>query len=306
MGSFKESSADFIGGKYEGGVKLILESEEDVKIFCDHWFSRYQDKIRFESAEVGESFESAEAGKKGGGGCAAVVRKVKEARGMQLIAFGIVDRDMLLGNGKLNIFWETNDQAFHEAKPYGEEIHVLRRWELENYLLKPEAFSMELACRLSRSPSPNISSNDFLHNEDDFVDITALTTFMVANGMENPKIGFAQTKSGQPLRNEISEHLGNKCSSLKGYSELSADIEKIRAFSEDEQTPEKRWDRLSRILDGKKTLNRICGQLSLKNKIKGLGYWEEMRGCLANRIASAKLIDDELVRLIERFCQEAK
>jgi hypothetical protein len=214
MGSFKDLSSDFIGSRYEGGVKVVLESEEDVRIFCDHWFAHRQDKLRFESAEDDG---------KGGGGCNAVVRKVKEARNQQLTAFGIVDRDMLLSDDKPEIFWETNDTKFHTALPYGELIHVLGRWELENYLLKPEALSAEVARRVSRSPTPTVNSGTLLDLEDDLVDVTALTTFMVGKQLKSPKPGFGQDRSGQELRDDIESHL-SKALPGTGYGHLSQEI----------------------------------------------------------------------------------
>ncbi len=141
MASFKSLSTDFIGSQYEGGVKIFLESGEDVRIFCDHWFADRQDKIRFESAEEGAT---------GSGGYNAVLRKVEQALDQRLTAFGIIDRDVLLADEKPDLFWETDDGKFESTVPYGDRIHVLRRWELENYLLKPKAVSAELACRVSR------------------------------------------------------------------------------------------------------------------------------------------------------------
>ena len=291
MASFKKLPTDFIGSQYEGGVKVILESEEDVRIFCDHWFADRQDKIRFESAEEGAL---------GGGGCSAVIRKVQQARNQQLIAFGIIDRDVLLADEKPEIFWETDDRRFDSATPYGDRIHVLRRWELENYLLKPEAFSAELACRVSRPPSPKVSSEFLLDLEDDLVDVTALTTFMVSKGKKSPKPGFGQDDSGKKLRDAIESHLSNVIPDTD-YSHLSSDIDKIRAFSVSEQEFDKRWERLTRLVDGKKALSRICDYLNHKFNIKSLCPWEEMRGCLADKIASRKVIDDELLKVIEDF-----
>ncbi|MDD5033541.1 MAG: hypothetical protein PHE55_02180 [Methylococcaceae bacterium] len=291
MGSFKDLSSDFIGSRYEGGVKVILESEEDVRIFCEHWFAHYQDRLRFESAEEGG---------KGGGGCSAVLRKVEEARNQHLSVFGIVDRDILLSDEKPEIFWETDDEKFHEAKPYGDLICVLRRWELENYLLKPEALSSELARRVTRSPAPSVNSETLLNLEDDLVDVTALTTFMVDNQLKSPNPGFGQDHSGQELRDDIERHM-NKALPGKGYNHLSENICRIKAFAENVHDPDRRWDRLTRALDGKKVLNRVCGYLRASHKIESLRYWEEMRGCLADRIASLKLIDEELVEVVKHF-----
>jgi hypothetical protein len=295
MGSFKRLRPDFIGSKYEGGVKVILESEEDVRIFSEHWFPHYQDKV---------SFQSAEDGQRGGGGCGVVRQKVKEARQQKLTAYGIVDRDALLSDGKHELFWEPDDEKFHRACPYGEEIYVLRRWEIENYFLKPKAFSAEMARRASRAPTPAISSENLLGLVDDFIAVTALTTFMVGQGQKSPKPGFGCGRSGQQLREDIGKHLGDVLAGAN-YDSLAGDIVKIRAFSGDEESSEKRWERMSRILDGKKALSRICGYLSSKHGIKGIGIWEEMRGCLADRIASEKLIDEELTEVVNRFSAAA-
>lgn len=290
--SLKEITGDF-GGKYEGGIKVILESEEDVCIFRDHWFDQHQDKIRFESAEEGKS---------GGGGCKAVLQMVENARNKQLAAFGIIDRDVLLADKKPDIFWETDDEKFHTAKPYGDYIHVLRRWELENYLLKPQAFSAVLAHRVSRPPAPTVTSQTLLNLEDDLMDVTALTTFMVGKQYGSPSTRFSQSNSGQALRNDIENYLKTNLPGVD-YGHLAADRERIKAFAENEQEPENRWDKLNRAVDGKKAFDRICGYLSTTHNIKSLLPWEEMRGSLADRIASLELVDGELRDAVERFAR---
>ena len=293
MSSFKKLPSDTLDSKYEAGIKVIMESEEDVSIFRDHWFPRYQHKLRFESAEDGNI---------GGGGCGAVRRKVDDARARRLSAFGIVDRDTLLSDGKTDIFWETDDANFSAAQPYGNFIHVLRRWELENYLLRSEAFSAEIRRRDLRA-RPVIESQTLLsQHEDDLVDLTALTTFMMSQNEKSPNTGFGLDSSGQQLKDKIGTHLGSKLPG-RGYSDLDSDVSKIFTFSEGHQAPDKRWERLTRILDGKKALNRICVRLGEEHDIKGFKQWEEMRGCLANQIASLRLIDNELEVAVERFTQ---
>lgn len=118
MASFKTVQTAVVDAKYEGGIKVFLESAEDVRIFSEHWFSHKQDKLRFVSAE-GEQI--------GGGGCQVVISKVHEANSQNIQAYGIVDRDVLLSDAKLDLFWETDDAKFYAAQPYGENIHVLRR-----------------------------------------------------------------------------------------------------------------------------------------------------------------------------------
>lgn len=295
MGSFKQLPASIVDSKYEGGVKVYLESEEDVRIFSDHWFSSYQDKIRFESAEQQA---------RGGGGCCAVIRQVEEASHSNMPAYGIVDRDILLADGRHDLFWEIDDTKFHAAQPYTDRVHVLCRWELENYLLKPEAISAVVALRKSRPPIPHVTSESLLVFEEDLVNVTALTTFMVAQNQGSPNPGFGQQSFGDALKEEITSHLG-KAVPGKSYDDLAGDRKKIKAFSEDRDDAAQRWDRLARIFDGKKALSRICSGLGKDHGIGSLKPWEEIRGSLADKIASMKLIDKELSELIERFSQPA-
>ncbi len=296
MASFKQVQAEFVDARYEGGTRVFLESAEDVRIFSDHWFGHKQDKLRFVSAEGDQS---------GGGGCQAVISKVQEAKSQDIKAYGIVDRDTLLSDQNFDLFWETDDIKFHAAQPYGDAIHVLRRWELENYLLHPTAFSEEVSKRVSRSPAPIISAQIFLDQSEDIIKLTALTTISVAHGKTSPQPGFGSQCSGADLDSEINKHLNNQ---LGEHSNRNSDFEKdanrIKAFCQETDNTENKWNALSRILDGKKSLMRLCQYLAKSHGIKGINQWEEMRGCLANVIASKELIDMELRDLIERLCHE--
>ncbi|MGY6274091.1 hypothetical protein [Methylomonas sp. MgM2] len=292
MASFKKVETTVVDAKYEGGIKVFLESAEDVRIFSEHWFSHKQDKLRFVSAEGEQA---------GGGGCMAVINKVSDANSQKIEAYGIVDRDVLLSNANLDLFWETDDAKFHDAQPYGEKIHVLRRWELENYLLQPEAFAYEISRRISRSPAPDISAESFLAQVDDIVQVTALTTYLVANRQTSPKTAFGtDTNSSAELSTKINDHLRKKFPP-PACPDISNDAEKIKAFDRSGATPVERWERLSRILDGKKSLMRLCRYISTSLSLSSIDHWEEMRGCLANIIASKGTIDQELVNLIDEI-----
>jgi hypothetical protein len=295
MSSFKRIAPDFIGSKYEGGIKVFLESTEDVRIFSDHWFGHYQDKICFESAE--------EDGNNGGGGCNAVLRKVKEAESQQLTAYGIVDRDKLLGDDEnQDIFWETDDDKFHASSPYGDNIHVLRRWEMENYLLKPEAFRAELQCRIINRSAPEITAATLLNHEKDLIKLTALSTVLANKSIPAPDEGYGRACSGENLHTELNKYLSSSKITLES-SEFSNDINQISAFTNNEQNPDMRWDKLSRILDGKRALHKFCSIFHREYKLEGFKFVNEVKGCLANRIASKreKLLDEELCITIERF-----
>lgn len=295
MSSFKKIAPDFIGSKYEGGIKVFLESTEDVRIFSDHWFSDYQDKISFESA--------GKDGKKSSGGCTAVLRKVREAQSQQLTAYGIVDRDTLLKDNKQDVFWETDDTKFHAASPYGDNIHVLRRWEMENYLLKPEAFKSELRCKTLNRLEPEITAKTLLNHEDDLIKLTTLSTIL-ANKESSVKFtseGFGSANIGEDLHNKINNYLSTYGMTLES-SEFLEDMAKILAFANNEQSPDARWDKLSRILDGKRALYKFCSIFNKEYGLKGFQFADEVKGSLADRIASKReLLDEELCDTIERF-----
>ncbi len=293
MASFKKVETAVVDAKYEGGIKVFLESAEDVRIFSEHWFSHKQDKLRFVSAEGEQS---------GGGGCKVVITKVEEANNQNIKAYGIVDRDVLLSDPQFDLFWETDDAKFHAAKPYGEKIHVLRRWELENYLLRPEAFACEVSRRISRSPAPEISAETFLAQADELIQVTALTTFSVSQGKNSPSPGFGIQASGSDLITEIDKFLEKQFPEVV-HPDISNDVRKVSDFDPSSTDPAERWERLSRILDGKKGLARLCRYLSKSLEIESIRPWEEMRGCLANVIASKRLIDPELLSLVDNIGQ---
>lgn len=296
MASFKKVETVLVDAKYEGGIKVFLESAEDVRIFSEHWFSHKQDKLRFVSAEGEQA---------GGGGCKIVINKVEEANKQNIQAYGIVDRDVLLADAKFDLFWETDDVKFHAEQPYGKNIHVLGRWELENYLLQPEAFAYEVSRRISRSPAPDISAETFLEQANDIVQVTALTTYLVAHCQTSPKTAFGtDTNSSPDLSIKINDHLKKKFPP-PASPDISEDIEKIKAFDQSDANPAERWERLSRILDGKKSLMRLCRYVSTNLSLNSVDHWEEMRGCLANVIASKGSITPELVSLIDDIGSKA-
>ncbi len=287
MASFKTAQASLVEAKYEGGIKVFLESAEDVRIFADHWFSHTLDRLQFVSAEGEQS---------GGGGCQVVIAKVKGFNDKGMTAYGIVDRDVLLGDKKPDLFWEADDEKFHAASPYGDNIHVLRCWELENYLLKPEAFCEEISRRASRTPAPVVTAETFLEYAEDIVQLTALIAFLVSAGKSSPSTGFGLNSSN--LANDINQYLTGL---FPGEASVNAEEEtsKVRAFQQDTDSPKEQWGTLVRMLDGKRTLMRLCHHLSSSLGLHSIRPWEEMRGCLANIIASKGLVDSELTELID-------
>ena len=92
MPSFKELSDRFdVGSLYDGGIKVFVESEDDLAILRDKWFFTRKDILSFESvADAGGA----------NGGCRRVIERVRAFESEGRPAFGIVDRDVLLQDSR--------------------------------------------------------------------------------------------------------------------------------------------------------------------------------------------------------------
>lgn len=247
---FKQRTGIPANERYRGPVKLYLESGEDVFVILK-WFPKLPDRISVESAEP--TFDDDRGG---GGGCEVVIAKVGAARSEtpQIKAFGIVDRDVLLARN--HPAWsETDDAAFHAAEPLGPEIHVLNRWELENFLLHPSAIHRVLENKtLGRS---GISEADVVNAlnaaEEDFISVSTIDILsrQATPPKPSPGEGFDWNKEGNDLRERV------RTQTSASVASFDAAADSIRKFAEELPPGAERWDRLSRMLDGKRVLARL-------------------------------------------------
>lgn len=275
--------SDFSNEKYLAGDQgkiVYLESTDDEFIF-KKWFGNHLSKIEFKAV----------SGEKANGGCRVVIQKVGELSASELTPYyGIVDRDALLNTLHENepLWWEIDDDKFFSSKPFGERVFVLGRWELENYLLHPEAILRRLENKTMGASGYNDASElakDFIKNEGDLISISVLAT----SGRGDRSVRYGQRDSGQKLWEMVLND-----SSLDENVMLEHK-EKVSNFSEGCADYIQRWERLSRMLDGKRVMVRIDGitgqQLCLNAE----------RGNLADDIANLGLIDENLKSWIERL-----
>jgi hypothetical protein len=279
-GSFKDKGKNLLS-EFEGGIKIYLESDDDQFIFKNNWFPNLNDKLSFES--ISEDF--------GTSGCRAVVTKVSQLNEVKVECYGIVDRDILLADETFNktLWWEIDNQIFSSASPYGKNILVLHRWELENYLLQPQALSALISeKRLKESISSSEIAELLINNEEEFIAVTLLSTVSVRNQDKQPRVGFGSDKSGQALITEVADKLGLDAENFK------SEREKISCFAENETTAIERWNKLSRMLDGKRVMHRLGNLLSRHDHDNLKLQLRVERGPLARHIASHQLIDTYL------------
>ncbi len=278
-GSFK-TIGNKLYEKYTGGIKVFLESTDDQYIVGRKWFSHLKDKISFESVSVTRA----------NGGCQLVRKKVQESNDCNQKAFGIVDRDILLADPDFqdSVWWEVNDDVFTSDQSYGDAIFVLHYWELENYLLHPQALESLVADK-KLMDLPTISAATIadllIQNEDDLVAVTLLSTIPAKNMEGQVAEGFGRDSS----RVELKEKITNKLNISP--EKIQQENEKIKCFAENESDAITRWNKLSRMLDGKRIMYRIGQILSDENMADCKVSLTSERGALAGYIANQKIID---------------
>jgi hypothetical protein len=261
------------------GIIVYLESTDDVFVFRK-WFDKLLSKIQFKSI----------SDEKANGGCGVIIKFFEDNPDLSF-AYGVVDRDVLLRNINStrypdcsNQWWNTDDDDFHSNHPFGDKIFVLHRWELENYLLHPEALQ-KLLYNKTRGKTSLTTADEvakkIIDNESDLVAVTLFST------LDKGSIGsmrYGQDKTGDDLWSMVDE---------LGQSEEERDEHKskITSFAEDKDDPMERWDRLSRMLDGKRTMYRLDNILHSNPRKFCL---EREFGALADHIANLGLIDPAL------------
>lgn len=144
MASFNDvNSEELVDRSYAGKKVVYLESEEDVQVFRERWF--------IDRGQFVDFFAVSEPGR---GGCNDVITRVATDRAANIDAWGVVDRDALASKGEWDAFFDTDDEHFASRNALGEYVLVLKRWEMENYLLHPEVIEQHVADIKSRSPRP--------------------------------------------------------------------------------------------------------------------------------------------------------
>jgi len=283
MATLKSSvtSSRELVSEYESKTAVYLEGESDVAVFQNIWFMDRLNKLKFVKPD--------------GIGCPAVVNEVAQYRmNTGLPAFGIVDRDKLVADKKWDLVWETNDEMFSNAKPYGEYIRVTRRWELENYLILPGAAEDHFAaCSKGRvCRSLEAVEDEFLEHAEVLVPHAAMNSARRTHGVK--ELGDSAT-SRYSTRVEFEAWL-----EMNVRNEMLPEIwetyiehlPKVEAFGIG-TTPSERLRTLLRRVNGKALIHRI------KSKH---GLLDDPTFILAKGIARCGAIPSELAGYLDEFC----
>ncbi len=280
MATFKSfPKSKFVDSKYSGRKQIYLESDDDFAIF-ERWFFDEFEYLEFKSSNAGD-----------GGGCTQVMGNVDKDRENGINSFGIVDRDALIQQQKWNDFWEDDDMHFLKLHPFGEHVKALCRWEIENYVMDLEAVYALLMDYGKYSPKgidKNLLSNQLLRIS------KALVPVMAANLCLH-EAGKSALKKKYCLHEDSFENIDKSCLNHLKKDGIDTNFEKFKtrlfSFEDGENSADQYW-KLSRMIDGKRLLDRLKMEFGLK---------EDHRFRLATLIREKGVVAIEIKDLIQEI-----
>lgn len=288
MSGFKMEQSDQLVLKQRGGAVVFLESEEDFQIVAKRWFFDEGQEVFFQPADTYEQGT-------GGGGCKAVIDLVEQARVNGINAFGLVDRDVLLNDHKWPLWWQDQDVEFLSARPYGDNIRVLLRWELENYLLDPDAMAtVANDTRMISTHTVDSATAFCLNCADELKVRSAATVAAIAANVPSPAAGFGcnPMRHGAALTDELQQFLAKQ-----GVTNAAAALldhrQRIDRFDAPTAPALNRWERLVRMLDGKAALKYVSHRTGIR--------FDERRAEIARRMREQGAVPPELRGYVEEF-----
>lgn len=277
MGATADSGLSI--GKWLGKYRIYVESTEDRDVL-EKWFSEDLGEIHFLSAD--------HCGL-GGGGCTAVCNQVLASQEAEIPAAGIVDRDKLFNDKRWDLLWQTDDEVFRDAQPYGPDIHVLLRWELENYFLDPVALARVIADAKHGRQAPNQVdiSKELLGHWECLIPVMAASALLHEQGIDSPGDGYGSTKSCEQISIDLEQTwLPSKFANHFDWQDaFNGNKKKLTAFEAPGATDPERLESVLRIADGKRVIERVKAKHGLQH---------ELRGYLSRAIKELGLVPSEL------------
>jgi hypothetical protein len=241
--------------RYVAKKFIYLESDDDVQILAERWFSDRAERVEFLPAGDGES---------GSGGCTRVVGRVTEDREASIDAYGIVDRDSLAREGWWMEFLEADDAEFDASKPFGEHVIVLRCWEIENYLLHPEVIEEFLSDEHGRSERTTpVVLDELFGILCCLIPITAADVILNCEGKRKCPAGFGLGDSYWAIYRNLGQRI-ERAIGRRADEELDDVIAQIVGFSagKSERSLE-HWLAQARIVDGKRFIFWLSNRYKL-------------------------------------------
>ncbi|MCB2263157.1 MAG: hypothetical protein LGR52_09505 [Candidatus Thiosymbion ectosymbiont of Robbea hypermnestra] len=270
------SDPDRLVARYGGVPVIYVESDEDRYVYGECWFKDWLSRVEFQPAMAQCGFS----------GCSAVIEAVGGERAAGNLAWGIVDRDTVMSRDIWCLVHETDDTKYESVEPFGTEIKVLCRWEMESYLA--DAIALE-QCRaeLKRQPrrSDSIVAQELLDQCDALVPHAAINATCHELRVRGSGDGYTDrfpTRSAveADVQSKLLPNLPDPAGAL-----YAKHVPLVEAFDKSGSPPGERVDALLRRVDGKGFLSRFGFIHNITVDLKGL---------LANRIKEQARIPSEI------------
>jgi hypothetical protein len=241
--------------RYVAKKFIYLESEDDVQILSERWFSDRAERVEFLPAGDDDS---------GPGGCTRVLGRVTEDREASIEAYGIVDRDSLAREGWWMEFLEADDAEFDASKPFGEHVIVLRCWEIENYLLHPEVIEEFLSDEHGRRQRTlSVVLDEMFRILCCLIPITAADVILNCEGKRKCPAGFGLRNSYWAIYSSLCQHIEREIG-RSAVDELDEVIAQIVGFAAGKaQRSLEHWLAQARIVDGKRLIVWLSNRYKL-------------------------------------------
>ena len=267
-----------------GGVPVIyVESDDDHYVYGECWFKDRLSKVEFRPAKTKCATD----------GCDAVCNAVSMERRAGNPAWGIVDRDMLMSKELWDIVCETDDDAYEQSKPFGINIKVLCRWEMESYLADGEALEHIQASLNKKQQRPLCDVfHELLEHCHILIPHASINAVLHRYKSKGVGDGFTNRFSNQEdVTTCIQKNTIPKLPST-AQSDYDIHLKSVAEFDLSDGTPaDKRVKALLRRIHGKALLERF---LHVSHNIQ-----VDVRGLLANRIKEKACIPSEIDNFIE-------
>lgn len=133
-----------------GTTIIVVEGDDDEEVFR-RWFPERQDVTFCSPPGLGAKE----------GGCPNVLSVVNGTLPTGLRVFGILDRDSLVSDHP-GTFFEPDAAAFQAVRPFGPNVRILCRWELESYLVHPAAILEFMAMEFGDKKMTGVLEQDIV------------------------------------------------------------------------------------------------------------------------------------------------
>ncbi|MFZ3141965.1 hypothetical protein [Polaromonas sp.] len=271
--------------RYSGVPVVYVESEEDYYIFGE-WFKDQLSRLEF--LAVNNRLGSSASG------CGAVIEAVRTEVASGNPAWGIVDRDAVMSADRWDLVHEIDDSCFDSSLPFGQRVKVLRRWEMESYLVDGDLLEQHRSELLMQAPRSSAEVWGEL-----LADCQALIPHAALNATHHDYkksgLGDGCTDRFQDREEVESSFVENILISLEKHHLDCRDLyaqhlNQVAAFDTTEAPLEPRVQSLLRRVHGKAVLSRFKSRHRIR---------DDFRGLLAARIKTAGRVPEELSDFVQ-------